>query len=128
MDDSWSFVYDANGMRTERVGDNAHYSYVYNGDLLTRMTVNGDDVLYFTYDAAGLPATVTHNGAVYFYITNLQGDTLALIDEDGNVVVSYILDAWGNILSISGTMASTLGVLNPLIYRGYVYDHETGLY
>ena len=92
------------------------------------MTVNGDEVLYFTYDAMGLPATLTHNGTVYFYITNLQGDTLALIDEDGNVVVSYILDAWGNILSISGTLADTLGVLNPLIYRGYVYDHETGLY
>ncbi len=25
-------------------------------------------------------------------------------------------------------MAATLGTLNPLTYRGYVYDHETGLY
>ena len=25
-------------------------------------------------------------------------------------------------------MASTLGEVNPLTYRGYVYDHETGLY
>ena len=25
-------------------------------------------------------------------------------------------------------MASTLGVLNPLTYRSYIYDHETGLY
>ena len=27
-----------------------------------------------------------------------------------------------------GSMATTLGTLNPLTYRGYVYDHETGLY
>ena len=31
-------------------------------------------------------------------------------------------------MSTSGTMASTLGVANPLRYRGYVYDSETGLY
>jgi len=43
-------------------------------------------------------------------------------------VVSYDYDAWGKILTIGGSMASTLGTLNPLRYRGYVYDQETGLY
>ena len=28
----------------------------------------------------------------------------------------------------TGNMASTLGLHNPLRYRGYVYDRETGLY
>lgn len=37
-------------------------------------------------------------------------------------------DAWGKILSISGPMADTLGAINPLTYRGYVYDSETDLY
>ena len=46
----------------------------------------------------------------------------------GNVVVSYTYDAWGNILDTSGILASTLGKLNPLRYRGYVYDQETKLY
>lgn len=31
-------------------------------------------------------------------------------------------------MNASGTMASTLGAANPLRYRGYVYDTETGLY
>ena len=31
-------------------------------------------------------------------------------------------------MSTDGTMASTLGAANPLRYRGYVYDTETGLY
>ena len=34
----------------------------------------------------------------------------------------------GNILSISGSMKDTLGQANPLRYRGYVYDDETGMY
>ena len=42
------------------------------------------------------------------------------------VVVRYAYDAWGKVLSITGSMADTLGVQNPLRYRGYVYDQETG--
>ena len=41
---------------------------------------------------------------------------------------SYTYDAWGNPLTTTGAMADTLGKLNPLRYRGYVYDTETGLY
>ena len=29
---------------------------------------------------------------------------------------------------VNGSLASTLGAMNPLRYRGYVYDAETGLY
>ena len=35
---------------------------------------------------------------------------------------------WGEAWGVSGTLASTLGAMNPLHYRGYVYDTETGLY
>ncbi len=31
-------------------------------------------------------------------------------------------------MSVSGSMSATLGAVNPLRYRGYVYDSETGLY
>ena len=44
------------------------------------------------------------------------------------VVVEYSYDAWGNVLSTSGSMASTLGVANPIRYRSYYYDTETGWY
>lgn len=37
-------------------------------------------------------------------------------------------DAWGNVLSISGIYANTLGQDNPIRYRGYYYDFETGFY
>lgn len=34
--------------------------------------------------------------------------------------VSYAYDAWGNILSISGPMASTVGEINPFRYKGRI--------
>ena len=69
-----------------------------------------------------------YNGTTYFYATNLQGDVVAILDSSGKAVVKYSYDAWGKLLSTTGSLASTLGVHNPLRYRGYVYDPETGLY
>ena len=43
-------------------------------------------------------------------------------------MVNYTYDPYGKLLSTTGTLAATLGTYNPLRYRGYVYDHETGLY
>ena len=71
---------------------------------------------------------VTYNDVDYFYVYNLQGDVVALIDANGTQMVEYIYDAWGYLISKTGTMAATLGTLNPFRYRGYVYDEETELY
>ena len=103
------------------------YVYTYNGGSLTQMT--GDDqTLSFAYDGSGSPMAVTWNGTTYLYLTNIQGDVIAILDTDGNVVVQYTYDAWGNILTTTGTLAESLGVINPLTYREYVFDQETGLY
>ena len=71
---------------------------------------------------------VTYNDVDYFYVYNLQGDVVALIDANGTQVVEYGYDAWGNPISKTVSLAATIGTLNPFRYRGYVYDEETGLY
>lgn len=101
--------------------------YSLHGQNIVHLT-NTKNNLYFFYDARNKPAVVTFNGTAYAYLYNLQGDVIALIDSNGKKVVEYKYDAWGRILSKTGTMASTLGTLNPFRYRGYVYDEETGLY
>ena len=79
--------------------------------------------------------SVTYDGTVYYYLLNAQGDVVGLIDSAGALVVQYTYDAWGRLLSIThptddttSSQYSALGVNNPLRYRGYVYDTETGLY
>ena len=62
--------------------------------------------------------------ATYYYITNLQGDVMYLVDSNGNQVAAYTYDPYGKILSATGAMAE----INPLRYRGYYYDTETGFY
>ena len=51
-----------------------------------------------------------------------------LADSTGAKGVAYTYGPWGEAWGVSGTLASTLGAMNPLRYRGYVYDAETGLY
>ena len=88
----------------------------------------GSNQLYFFYDAFGTPQAVVYNGTQYRYITNLQGDIVEIRDANDSTVVTYTYDAWGKLLDITGTEANTLGTHNPLRYRGYTYDTETGLY
>jgi RHS repeat-associated protein len=80
------------------------------------------------YDAQNRPAIVQFNGTKYAYIHNLQGDIVGIIDSTGTEVVKYAYDAWGKPLSTTGSLASTLGAVQPFRYRGYVYDVENGLY
>lgn len=80
------------------------------------------------YDNVGFPyALIYNNGsstATYYYITNLQGDVMCLVDSNGNQVAAYTYDPYGKVLSSSGAMAE----INPLRYCGYYQDDETGFY
>ena len=82
----------------------------------------------FGHSPDGVPLSVVYDDLLYYYVTNIQGDVVAILDATGAEVVTYTYDAWGNILTIGGSKATTLGQDNPLRYRGYVYDQETGLY
>ena len=37
-------------------------------------------------------------------------------------------DSWGKVVNITGSLAGTVGEINPFRYRGYYYDTETKLY
>lgn len=41
-------------------------------------------------------------------------------------IINYEYDAWGNVVSIGGN--ADIANLNPIRYRGYYYDTETGFY
>ena len=86
------------------------------------------ETLNFSYDASGVPMAVNYGGTDYYYVTNIQGDVMAILNTSGNAVVEYTYDAWGNIHTTTGTLAETLGEVNPLTYRGYVYDRDSDYY
>ncbi len=126
------FKYNADGLRTQKKvilpsGRTETTEYILHGKLITEMR-KGQDVLHFFYDAKTKPISVKYNDEVYTYVYNLQGDIVGILNSAGNLVVEYKYDAWGRILSMGGSMETTLGSLNPSRYRGYVWDEDIGLY
>ena len=129
-----AYDYDYNGMRIRQTVSNktsggvyATYNYTYNGGKLVHMTVYNDD-LHFFYDDQCRLAKVKYNGEMYTYLHNQQGDIVGIVDGDGTLVVEYKYNAWGTLLSRTGSMAGSLGYRNPFRYRGYIYDEETWMY
>ena len=108
-----------------------HYKYITLSGKLTRLEYN-DREIDFIYDEDGRPYAMVYESStkpkcVYYYILNVQGDVVALMNEAGNVVADYTYDEWGKLISVTGSN-TTMGNITPLRYRGYIYDRDTGLY
>ena len=124
------------GVRSQKSIEGVTHKYITQNGKVVQETW-GTNVLQFVYDTNGSPYAMrysTDSGSswrTYYYVLNLQGDVVALIYADGTVCATYSYNAWGEILSATTTSASAvsnLAAINPLRYRGYYYDTETGWY
>ena len=122
-----TFTYDADGNRITKTVNGTTTTYTYADGRVTHET-NDTDTIHYRYDTNGTLLSMNLNGTEYYYLYNGQRDVIGLYDANGNVVVEYTYDAWGNPLTTTGSLASTVGVKNPYRYRGYRYDAESGLY
>ena len=122
----FSYSYDGNGMRYEKVVSGVKTQYYYNDTQLLMESKNGKRKWYI-YGVTGIEGMIvegTYQDSVYYFDKNTLGDVIAIRDEYGDVVARYTYDAWGNIIDQDGEMAE----MNPFRYRGYYYDTETGFY
>jgi len=134
IDGSLSVMYKYNndGIRTEKIVNNISIKYILEGNKVIFENRNGS-VLYYYYDISGVSG-IKYNNTDYFFIKNLQGDIINIVDLRNNILVRYEYDSFGNIISIkdnSGnniTDQANVGIVNPFRYRGYYYDNETGFY
>jgi RHS repeat-associated protein len=121
------YTYNESGIRTRKVVNGITTDYILEGGKVILETT-GYDTLHYSYDSRGQLVSFKLNGTPYFYTRNGQGDITGLIDASGVEVVRYTYDSWGKPISITGSLATTVGAKNPYRYRGYRYDTESGLY
>ena len=119
-----AFEYNADGLRTSKTVGNSTVQYVWNDGNLVAEIRDGYTLkfLYNNGEAAGF----SYNGADYYYGKDSFGVIRYLYNTSGEVVTTYTYDAWGSIVSQTGTLSSTVGEANPFRYRGYYLDSETG--
>ena len=157
--DKASYTYNVSGIRTSKQVGNTTTNYFLDGTRILAQvdTVTGvDDTTVTTtteyiYGADGITGFVLE-GIPYYYKKNLQGDIIAILDKDLQIVTKYAYDAWGNcktfylnngnFVDIDSTISYTesnaenaesvdyryIAIKNPFRYRGYYYDVETNLY
>ena len=122
-----SFAYNELGIRTQKTVDGVTTEYYLDGSTVLAQKTGNNTVWYY-YDCNGTREALEYGGQVYYYLYNAQGDVMALYDNDLNIVAEYTYDSWGKLLSVTGSLAETVGKANPFRYRGYYYDSETELY
>lgn len=128
-----TYKYNDEGIRTEKVVNGIASKYYLEGTkVIYEMT--GTNLSYYQYDEQGNIIGMQYNGTQYYYIKNLQGDIIGILDNELNQVVKYDYDSWGKVIAITDatgteiTDQTHIGHINPYRYRSYRYDRETGLY
>ena len=131
---SFTYSYDGNGMRFKKVVSGATTEYYYNGTQLLMENRQGNR-MYYLYGVTGIEGIIYDylGYDAYYFDKNTLGDVVAIRDSEGYIVATYDYDAWGNVTvyDSSGqerTDANFVGNINPIRYRGYYYDTETGFY
>ena len=122
-----SFSYNDAGLRTEKTVNGSTRRYIWNSSQLMA-DVGASDAFYFHYSSGGELIGYTYKTAEAetecILVKNQQGDVEKVISADGTILASYTYDAWGNVLTSEGSLATA----NPIRYRGYYFDTETSLY
>ena len=132
-----SFTYDDNGIRTSKTVNGVKHTYHLNGSQIVAEEW-GNKLIIYLYDASGSPigmmyrttSYAAHIFDVFWFEKNLQGDIVAVYNENGTKVVSYgYTNAWGIHNESYSNGGDTSGAqYNPFRYRGYYYDADLDMY
>ena len=126
------YKYNMNGIRISKtINDIETKYYLDNNNIIYEVSDNS--TIYYLYDMDDIIG-MKYNNVTYYYEKNMHDDVIGIRDNEGNKIVSYSYDSWGNILSIKDgnnneiTNENHIGIKNPFRYRSYYYDNETELY
>ena len=127
-----SYEYNFDGQRVSKTVTDPETNevttteYFYNGSILAGQKT-GNDTIIFMYDNNGDVFGFTYNGTPYYYAKNAQNDVVFIYNEAGLAVAVYQYDAWGKVTACYDASGCNLAKKNPIMYRSYYADLETGL-
>lgn len=123
------------------------YKYFWKEDKLSSMVISSindyEDVCVSSilYDVDDVPYgfAFTRNDSstvIYYYILDPSNRIIGIMDENGNVQSTYSYSAWGsltvdssrNIVCAEENRTVDITKVNPLFYKGYVYDFNSEMY
>ena len=149
---SYTYTYDAYGKRTKKLytffpGAQASVVYAarvttnYTYDLSVRLIKESVTEVYsdlsnstresvYLYDENSIVRVdFTQNGSTstYYFDRNIKGDVIGIYNASGTKIANYSYDSWGN-SKLTTLLSNNFSGYNPILYRGYYYDSDLGMY
>ena len=125
--DSNTYTYNSDGIRTSKTVNGIKHTYTLDGTKILRETW-GNNTLIPLYDNEDGVCGILYNNTPYYFIKNLQGDVIAIVNKDAETVARYSYDAWGVPTVMSDTSGINIATVNPFRYRSYYFDERIELY
>lgn len=117
------FLYDYQGLRVQKDGDDGLLKYTYDDDsVLVQSNNSGQTVAKYDYGPDQLLSLNHSTEGRQFYLFDALGSAVNLTTPGGTLQARYQYDAWGNFRSQAGSS------FNPFGFTGHERDDETGLY
>ena len=122
----YSYIYDDKGFRIKKINNNTDETteYFYEGNNLVLETCNNYKIYYY-YDENNDLIGFKYNNQKYYYIGNIFKTIEKVIDNNGNIVISYRYDPYGKVIM---TTKANNAPINHFVYKGYYYDNVTEFY
>ena len=142
--DNVNYTYNGNGLRHTKTVGNINTKYYYQGNQL-KLEDNGNKLIYHYDDKGAIGFTYIGVGE-YYYIKNMQGDIIAIVNENNVMIAKYVYEGYGKhktyvlnngeyvdseiqvTYTEDGANNKMLAKINPFRYRGYYYDQDSELY
>ena len=129
------YTYDINGLRTSKTVGNTTTFYTWEDGNLIHQT-DGTISLHIWYGENGAEAftyIIGSTSETYYYVKDALGNVIGIYDDTGDMLVRYDYDAWGRLRTTwykndDYASYSYIGNINPIRYKGYFYDKDTGFY
>ncbi len=128
-----SYVYDGDGLRVKKVNSitGIETDYLWDTNNITGVPQvveehqNGQVICVYTYGPEGLISMdqlVNGSWVLHYFGKDGQGNVRDLEDQNGNVTDTFTYDAFGNLLSQTGSTQ------NNMLYAGEYFDSDVQLY
>ncbi len=127
-----SYKYNESGIRILKEVNGTKVKYhLEDSDILYEEREN--DTIYYLYDLTGISG-LEYTGSRYYFVKNIHDDVIGILDNNYEMIAKYEYDSWGKLLSVKDNLgneitdSNNIALINPIRYRSYYYDIETGLY
>ncbi len=127
--------YDGHGNRIRKTyvesNEPINVFYEYYEDKLISIHCNSSSFNYqfnYIYDESDSIVGFFFENSTYFYIRDITNNIIGIVDESNNFIVKYFYDAWGNLINKLVLIDNGVSRYNHILYKGYLFDVEVGLY